>query len=92
MQVEPKQRGALVCNVVHLPPLRMPPLLVSRFLAHLLHPTRPVYLRSLQTFELESTRGRCGHTLAAALSCTAPVPAAVYACFSFRRFLGFLLM
>lgn len=48
MQVEPKQRGggawclmwgALVPNVGHLPPLRMPPLLVSMLLTHLLHPT-----------------------------------------------------
>lgn len=84
--------GALVPNVGHLPPLRMPPLLVSVLLTPLLHPTPPVYQRSLQTFELESTRGRCGHTLAAALSCTAQVPAALYARFSFRRFLGFLLM
>lgn len=64
MQVEPKQRGTLVPNVGHLLPLRMPP--------HCLHapasPAPPVFLRSLQAFELESTRGRCGHTLAAALS------------------------
>ena len=43
-------------------------LFVSMLLPHRLHGTPPVFLRSLQMFELESTRGRCGHTLAAALS------------------------